>query len=149
MNGIAASRMSHIARSAISNRGKNLIATERYHLPRSTAAGVSSRQHAPGQRGRAAAMTDPRLLVLAELGEGPPERRVVEERIVAEAARAARCVEDHALGDGPDHGLVSGAVDDRDHAAEASAAAHLRHVTQCGQQPRAAAGVVEAGAAVA
>ena len=46
---------------------------------------------------RPSAMTDSILLVAAQLGKAAPERLVEKERIISEAALAARCVEYQSL----------------------------------------------------
>ena len=90
-----------------------------------------------------------RLFMLRELGERSAERRIVEERIVAEAAAPARRGEDHALDHALHDTLGPRGIDQGDDAAKSGAAARLLHAIERGEQARAAAGVVQARAAEA
>src|SRR5687768_18162629 len=88
-------------------------------------------------------MADRALLVVPELSERSPRRRVEEDGVVAEAAGATRCWRDEALDDALDDASVRRPVDDRDHAPEACRPALRRHPAEPLQQKRDAAGVVE------
>jgi hypothetical protein len=81
-----------------------------------------------------------------ELGERRFQRRVEEERVVAEATGAAGGGEELALDHAVHRGAGAGAAE-RDDAAEAGGAFGRGHPRDGGEQ-RAAAGVVEAFATV-
>src|SRR6266436_4849465 len=65
--------------------------------PCSGSAGLAA-QYPAGSGGSAASVADVRLLGVAQLGERFAQRRVVEQRVVAEAAHASRLAGDPAFG---------------------------------------------------
>src|SRR5262245_13419978 len=90
--------------------------------------------------------------VLARLGNlAAPraERRVEEQRVVAEAAGPARRARDDALDDALDEGFPAARLGERDEAPEAGGASRRRHPAKRGEERIAPARVVEAGPAVA
>src|SRR5712691_2207011 len=108
---------------------------------------ISPGQEAPGRPDRPAAVVHARFLLGCELGEGATERRVEEERIVAEAVVSTRRVGDHAFGDALRRVLPAGGVHDGDHAAEARRPLLGRDTTERLEEEGAPGRVVEPGAA--
>src|SRR6266540_5522401 len=95
-------------------------------------------------------MAHPVLLPGSQLREAPPERWVEKERVVAEAALAAECLEQHALDDTFDRGLPSATrAHDGDEAPESGAAPLPRPAGHLGQHDLAALRIREVGTAVA
>src|SRR5439155_18930305 len=80
---------------------------------------ISPGQKASGRPHRPAAVVHARLLLGRELRKGATERRVEEERIVAEAVRPARRVGDHAVDEPLGRVLPPGRVHEGDDTAEA------------------------------
>src|SRR5712692_6702223 len=91
---------------------------------------ISPGQEAPGRPDRLAAVVHARFLLRYQLGEGATERRVEEERIVAEAVVPTRRVGDHAFGDALGRALPAGGVHEGDHAAEARRPLLARDATE-------------------
>ncbi len=84
----------------------------------------------------------------ADLAEGHPERRVVEDGVVAEAAVAPRGFQDEALHRALDGGLAAVRSGDRDHRAVAGGPPRRRHAGQFLQHHRVTLGVGQAFAPV-
>ena len=111
-------------------------ATELRHTPvcpreytaRPEARSRRGKQPLAGAVTRLGAVADAVLLLGGELGEAAPEQRVEEQRIVAEAAGAARRVQQETLDHAFDRGLAPAArADDGDEAAEARGPLLPRH----------------------
>ncbi len=71
---------------------------------------------------RRAAVRHLHFRLRVQLGEGSPERRIQEERVVAEALRARRLVQDDAFRLAAECGQDAALTGERDHADEARAA---------------------------
>src|SRR6266545_3797125 len=96
------------------------------------------------------AMTHPVFLLGTQLGEGLAERRVEKERVVAEAPRPARSIEQDAFYHALDHRLEPAPrAHDGDQAAESRAPSLDRHPRHLVQHDLAALGIAQAVPAIA
>src|SRR5205823_807942 len=110
---------------------------------------ISPVENAPGGPHGAAAVIDASFFLRRQLRERARARRIVEDWVVAEPVGAARCLGDQALDDALRQVLVPRGIDEGDHAAEARRPLLSRNAGEGLEEARAAAPVVEAGAAVA
>jgi hypothetical protein len=94
-------------------------------------------------------MADRRLVLIRQISERPAERRIEEDRIVAESTLASRRFRDQPFGHALDHLLGARWARERDHAAEAGGPPRHRHAAQTLEQELEPSPVVEPGAAEA
>src|SRR5215471_16796086 len=94
-------------------------------------------------------MTHDVLLPIRQLGKGRVERRVVEQWVIAEAARPLGPIENDALGLALCRRLAAAGLDQRDHAAKARGASERGDAVESFEELGAALRVVEPLAPIA